>query len=156
MRILLISVGQRPPAWVAEGFAEYARRMPASCRLQLVEIALAKRGKNPDVKRLRQQEGERMLAAIPASSLVIALDVDGRAWSSETLATKLRRWMQDGRDVCLLIGGPDGLDPACRQRADLVWSLSALTLPHALVRVFLAEQLYRAWTITQGHPYHRA
>ncbi len=156
MRIHIITIGQRPPAWVEAGFTDYVRRMPPSCAINLVEIALAKRSKNADVKRLRKQEGARMLAAIPPASLVIALEVGGREWTSEALAVKLSDWMQDGRDVCLLIGGPDGLDPGCLQRADRLWSLSSLTLPHALVRVFLAEQIYRAWSISQGHPYHRS
>ena len=97
-----------------------------------------------------------MLAAIPADCLVVALDVQGKAWSTEDLATKLQDWMASGRDLVLLIGGPDGLSPACLERADQRWSLSSLTFPHALVRVLVAEQLYRAWTVTIGHPYHRA
>ena len=97
-----------------------------------------------------------MLAAVPPGATVIALDVRGKAWCTEGLATRLQEWLQGGRDIALLVGGPDGLADACLQRADLRWSLSALTLPHALVRVLLAEQLYRAWTVIKGHPYHRA
>ena len=155
MRIHLVTVGQRPPAWVAQGYADYARRLAAGTQLRLVEIPLAKRGRHADLARLREQEGERMLAAIPKGSRVIALEVTGRAWDSETLAGRLADWLQDGRDVCLLVGGPDGLAPACLKRAEARWSLSSLTLPHALVRVIVAEQIYRAWTIVQGHPYHR-
>jgi len=156
VRIHLVTVGQRPPAWVVAGYRDYARRLAAGTRLCLVEIPLAKRGRHADVERLRAQEGERMLAAIPKGSRVVALDIGGRAWTSEALAGRLDAWLQDGRDVCLLVGGPDGLAPVCLERADERWSLSPLTLPHALVRVVVAEQIYRAWTIVQGHPYHRA
>jgi len=152
----LIAVGNRMPAWVEEGFATYAKRMPAACRLRLTEIAPAKRGRGADVARAVTQEGERMLAAVAKGAYVIALEVDGRAWSTERLARELADWMQAGRDVALLVGGPEGLAPACRARADLAWSLSPLTLPHPLVRVVLAEQLYRAASILGNHPYHRA
>jgi 23S rRNA (pseudouridine1915-N3)-methyltransferase len=156
MQIHLIAVGTRMPAWVTSGYEEYVRRMPHECELRLVEIPLSKRGKNRSALQNRREEGKAMLAAIPAQATVVALDVRGKAWSTETLADRLQDWLQGGRDVALLVGGPDGLDDACLGRADLCWSLSALTLPHALVRVLLAEQLYRAWTVLQGHPYHRA
>jgi 23S rRNA (pseudouridine1915-N3)-methyltransferase len=156
MQIHLIAVGTRMPAWVTSGYEEYVRRMPHECRLRLVELALSRRGKNRSAQQNRREEGKAMLAAIPAQATVIALDVRGKAWSTGTLAARLQDWLQGGRDVALLVGGPDGLDDACLERADLRWSLSALTLPHALVRVLLAEQLYRAWTVLQGHPYHRA
>ncbi|MAT66130.1 MAG: 23S rRNA (pseudouridine(1915)-N(3))-methyltransferase RlmH [Gammaproteobacteria bacterium] len=156
MQIHLLAVGTRMPAWVEAGFSEYARRLPHECRLKLVEIAPAKRGRNPDLERIRREEGERLLAALPRDATVIALEVGGRAWSTEQLADRLRGWLQDGRDLALLVGGPDGLPTACRERAGLQWSLSPLTLPHPLVRVVLAEQLYRAWSLVSGHPYHRA
>jgi 23S rRNA (pseudouridine1915-N3)-methyltransferase len=156
MQIHLIAVGTRMPAWVTSGYEEYVRRMPHECELRLVEIPLSKRGKNRSALQNRREEGKAMLAAIPAQATVVALDVRGKAWSTETLAARLQDWLQGGRDVALLVGGPDGLDDTCLGRADLCWSLSALTLPHALVRVLLAEQLYRAWTVLQGHPYHRA
>jgi 23S rRNA (pseudouridine1915-N3)-methyltransferase len=156
MQIHLIAVGTRMPAWVTSGYEEYVRRMPHECELRLVEIPLSKRGKNRSALQNRREEGKAMLAAIPAQATVVALDVRGKAWSTETLADRLQDWLQGGRDVALLVGGPDGLDDTCLGRADLCWSLSALTLPHALVRVLLAEQLYRAWTVLQGHPYHRA
>jgi 23S rRNA (pseudouridine1915-N3)-methyltransferase len=155
MRIQLIAVGTRMPAWVQEGFAEYAKRLPRECSLQLVEIPLGKRGKGADVQRAIAEEGERMLAALPRDCRVIVLEVDGRAWSTEQLAGELEGWLGAGRDVALLVGGPDGLAEACRRRADQAWSLSPLTLPHPLVRVLLSEQLYRAWTLYKGHPYHR-
>jgi 23S rRNA (pseudouridine1915-N3)-methyltransferase len=144
------------PAWVEEGYNEYARRMPRECRLVLNEIPLARRSKSQVVERAIKEEGQRMLAALPDRQQVIALDVKGRSWSTEQLAKRLDGWRQDGRDVSLLVGGPDGLAAECLQRADQTWSLSALTLPHPLVRVVLAEQLYRAWSLNSGHPYHRA
>ena len=155
MRVHLIAVGTRMPAWVTQGFEEYARRLPADCALQLVEIPAGKRGKNADIARITRDEGERTLAAIPRGARVVALDVEGRAWRTEQLAGQLDDWRHDGRDVALLVGGPEGLAPACLARAEQRWSLSPLTLPHPLVRIVVAEQLYRAWSILQGHPYHR-
>ena len=144
------------PAWVSAGYAEYARRLPRECSLQLVEIPVSKRRKSLPAARAMQEEGQLMLAAIPADCLVIALDVTGKSWSTEVLAERLQDWLAGGRDVALLVGGPDGLAPECLARADLSWSLSALTYPHALVRIVVAEQLYRAWSINTGHPYHRS
>lgn len=155
MRIHLIAVGNRMPGWVVEGYRKYAERLPRECRLELKEIAPGSRAGKVDVDRVLQTEGERMLAAIPSDALVIALDVQGNAWHTSALSKRLAEWLQNGHDVALLVGGPDGLAPACRDRAKLCWSLSSLTLPHALVRVVLAEQLYRAWTLVVGHPYHR-
>jgi 23S rRNA (pseudouridine1915-N3)-methyltransferase len=165
MRIRLISIGQRMPRWVDEGYAEYAKRLPPSCALELIELPGGLAGKGargrgaalPDgeLPRLRRDEGERLLAAVPARSRIVALDVRGRAWSSEELAAQLADWLADGRDVALLVGGPNGLAEDCLARAEQRWSLSALTLPHPLVRVVLAEQLYRAWSQLEGHPYHR-
>ncbi|MDH5191092.1 MAG: 23S rRNA (pseudouridine(1915)-N(3))-methyltransferase RlmH [Gammaproteobacteria bacterium] len=155
MRILLIAVGNRMPDWVENGFNEYAKRLPPECSLDLIEIPAGKRGKSADVVRITEKEGQQMLAAIPKGAVVIALEVTGRQWDTPQLAQKLEQWMQDGHDVALLVGGPEGLAPECLARADAKWSLSALTMPHPLVRVVLAEQLYRAWTITRNHPYHR-
>ncbi len=143
------------PGWVEEGFREYARRLPAECALQLTEIPLGKRTKNADIDRLRRQEGERMAAAIPKGALTVALEVTGRPWSTEQLSERLAQWLAEGRDMALLVGGPEGLDPEVSRRAEQQWSLSPLTLPHPLVRVVVAEQLYRAWTLLKGHPYHR-
>lgn len=156
MKIHLLAVGARMPDWVKAGYAEFAGRLPRECALSLSEIPAGKRVRNADVARIVRDEGERLLAAVPAGSQVIALDERGQAWSTAELAERLAGWLQDGRDVSLLIGGPDGLDPACRARADLEWSLSRLTLPHALARVLVAEQLYRAWSLLHHHPYHRA
>lgn len=144
------------PRWVQEGYGEYAKRLPSECALQLVEIAPGRRGKGADIQRALRDEGERMLAAIPKGCQVLALDVKGKSWSTEQLSSKLSEWMGDGRDLALLVGGPEGLADACRQRADGGWSLSALTMPHPLVRVVVAEQLYRAWSLLRNHPYHRA
>ena len=156
MRLLVASVGQRMPRWVEDGWAEYARRMPRELQLDLREIPLAQRGKNPDIERARRQEGEALCAAVPKGARVVALDGRGRTWSTEQLSSKLEDWMGEGRDCVFFIGGPDGLDRNALDVADDRWSLGPLTLPHPLVRVMLAEQLYRAWTITRNHPYHRA
>ncbi|MCB1791370.1 MAG: 23S rRNA (pseudouridine(1915)-N(3))-methyltransferase RlmH [Gammaproteobacteria bacterium] len=156
MNIHLIAVGDRMPRWIQEGFDEYARRLPAECALKLNEIAPGKRGKNADIARIVRDETERTLAAIPKGAKVVALEVDGQRWSTEQLSVRLDDWMADGRDLALLVGGPDGLGDAARAAAELQWSLSPLTLPHPLVRVIVAEQLYRAWSILRNHPYHRA
>ncbi|EDM46595.1 23S rRNA (pseudouridine(1915)-N(3))-methyltransferase RlmH [Marinobacter algicola] len=156
MRLRLVCVGQKMPEWVSQGYNEYARRMPPELSLDLVEIPLAHRGKNPDIPRLMQREGDAILSALGPRDRVIALEVGGRNWSTEKLAGQLENWQLDGRDVSFLVGGPDGLANICRDRADQLWSLSALTLPHPLVRILLAEQLYRAWSVTRNHPYHRA
>ncbi|MGD2019471.1 MAG: 23S rRNA (pseudouridine(1915)-N(3))-methyltransferase RlmH [Thiohalocapsa sp.] len=164
MRIHLVSIGQRMPAWVDAGFDDYARRLPPECALTLKALpgGLAGKGRartgsvsDGELPRLRRDEGERILAAVPARARVIALDLRGRAWSSEQLASELAGWLADGRDIALLVGGPNGLSDACLARAEQRWSLSPLTLPHPLVRVLVAEQLYRAWSQLQGHPYHR-
>jgi 23S rRNA (pseudouridine1915-N3)-methyltransferase len=156
MRIHLIAVGTRMPAWVTEACNEYTRRMPRECTLQLVEIPLSKRRKSQTAEQAAEEEGQQMLAAIPKDCTVIALDVLGKNWSTPTLAGRLQDWLGSGRDVALLVGGPDGLSVGCLARADQKWSLSALTYPHPMVRVILSEQLYRAWTINAGHPYHRS
>ena len=156
MNIHLISVGTRMPKWVEQGFTEYAKRMPGECSLKLVEIPLGHRSKGADISRAVRDEGERMLKAIPRDCHIIALEVKGREWSTEQLASKLTGWMESGRDLVLLVGGPEGLADSCRERADMLWSLSPLTMPHPLVRVVLAEQLYRAWSLMRNHPYHRA
>lgn len=155
MQIHLIAVGSKMPEWVTEGFDEFSKRLPGECSLKLVEIPAGKRGKNADIVRLTREEGERTLAAIPKGSLVVALDVKGRPWSTEQLSQQLKGWLEGGRDVSLMIGGPEGLADSCRARADALWSLSPLTFPHPLVRIVVAEQLYRAWSILQNHPYHR-
>jgi len=155
MHIHLIAVGQKMPAWVKQGYEEYSKRLPQNFSIKLVEIAPGQRGKNSDPKRATEGEGDKILSAIPNNAHVIALDERGKQWTTLQLSEQMRAWMQDGRDIALLVGGPEGLSQNCKQRAEQSWSLSKLTLPHPLVRVFLAEQLYRAWSVTQGHPYHR-
>ena len=156
MHIHLIAVGEKMPGWVQQGYDEYAKRLPHECALKLIEIPPGRRGKNADTARAVREEGQRMLAALPKGSHVIALEVHGRTWSTERLAGQLEAWMQGGREVALLVGGPEGLSDAARAAAHQLWSLSPLTLPHPLVRVLLAELLYRGWSILRNHPYHRA
>lgn len=155
MQLHLIAVGNKMPGWVEQGYREYAKRLPPECGLTLHEIPAGKRGKNADIVRLTRQEGEKMAAAIPKGARIVALEVQGKAWTTEQLAERLDCWLGEGRDVALLIGGPEGLEPGLSASADERWSLSPLTLPHPLVRIVLAEQLYRAWSILKGHPYHR-
>jgi len=155
VQINLIAVGNKMPNWVETGYEEYSKRLPPGYTLKLLEISPEKRTKQADIKRITEKEGEKILAAIKPGNLVIALDVLGQSWSTEQLAKALRTWHSESRDVDLLVGGPDGLSPACLQKAQVKWSLSPLTLPHPLVRIILAEQLYRAWSILHNHPYHR-
>ncbi|WP_455205401.1 23S rRNA (pseudouridine(1915)-N(3))-methyltransferase RlmH [Kaarinaea lacus] len=155
MRIHLIAIGTRLDQWVEQGYQEFAKRLSNECALQLIEIPAAKRSKNVNLEKAVREEGQRMLAAIPKGAYTIALEVNGRPYSTPQLAQQLEQWMHLGRDVALLVGGPEGLAPECAQGADTAWSLSPLTLPHPLVRIVLAEQLYRAWSIFKNHPYHR-
>lgn len=156
MRARLIAVGERMPAWVAEGFAEYRKRLSHDLPLELFELKPGVRGKGRDDARAIQDEGAAILAALPRDIHVVALDGRGKTWSSEDLAAQLEKWRMSGRDLAFLIGGPDGHAPDVLARADQSWSLGPLTLPHMLVRLVLAEQLYRATTLLSGHPYHRA
>lgn len=155
MKVKLIAVGTRMPDWVSTGYHEFSKRLNDDVRLELVEIAAGKRGKSVDIARLTEKEGEAQLAAIASNDRVIALEVHGKPWSTEDLSQKLRQWLAEGRNISLLVGGPEGLSADASARADEQWSLSPLTLPHPLVRVLLAEQIYRAWTLLKGHPYHR-
>lgn len=155
MKIKLIAVGSKMPDWVEKGFSTYSQRMPKDCSLELIEIPAAKRSKNQQANIWMEKEGELILKAIDKSDWVVALDVKGKNWSTGQLAGQIEEWQHKGCNVALLVGGPDGLAPACLERANSKWSLSALTLPHPLVRVILAETLYRAWSVTVNHPYHR-
>ena len=155
MRIRIIAVGTKMPDWVEQGYAEYAKRMPRDCVVEMVELPLAQRTKSSDIAKAMEKEGEVMLATIGKNEQVIALDVKGKPWSTEQLAENLADWKMSGSNYCLLIGGPDGLAPACLALASVKWSLSPLTLPHPLVRILVIEQLYRACTILQNHPYHK-
>lgn len=155
MRIKIVAVGTRLPNWQQQGFVEYSRRLPKECAVELVEIPAATRAKSTPTHQAIKKESDRMLAAIGNNDYVIALDQPGTQYGSEDLAGLLEVWLAQGRDVAMLVGGADGLSDACRSRADFRWSLSELTLPHGLVRVLVAEQVYRAWSIVRGHPYHR-
>lgn len=154
MRLRLVAVGTRMPGWVVEGYRDYAERMPRECRLELREVALGRRSRGADPAAAVGAEGTRLLAAARDCTRV-CLDVHGSAVDTAGLARRLAGWLQDGQDVALLVGGPDGLSPQCLEAAHWRWSLSPLTLPHGLVRVLVAEQIYRAWTVLSGHPYHR-
>lgn len=156
MRIRLIAVGNKMPGWVNDGYEEYAGRMPHECRLELVELKLPERTKNSDISKLMALEAELIVGQLKPAERLLALDVKGRNWSTEQLSIEMQRWRQDGRDIALIVGGPDGIDPALLAKAELKWSLSALTLPHPLVRIVVAEALYRAHTLLSNHPYHRA
>ncbi len=155
MRIHLLAVGTRHAPWVTTGFQHYAIRLPRECPLRLTEVPTAKRTRTTPAAGPLEKEGARLLAAVPNGARVLALDRLGQPWDSRALSAAINGWMLDGRDVALLVGGPDGLAPACLARAENTWSLSPLTLPHGLVRVVIAEQLYRAFSLLRGHPYHR-
>ena len=141
--------------WVNQGYEEYARRLPGTLQPRLLELPLAKRSKSNSTAKAKEIEGKQICAAVADSSVMIALDVKGKALSTEQLADKLKDWQMQGNDIAIVIGGPDGIASSCLAQAQEIWSLSALTLPHPLVRVVLIEQLYRAWSINQHHPYHK-
>ena len=156
MKSKLIAIGERAPSWVAQGFAEYQKRLSHWLPLELVEIEPGMRGKGRDPARAMADEGQRALASLPKAAHVVALDGRGKPWSSAQLAGRLEAWRTQGSDLALLIGGPEGHAPAALDRADEAWSLGTLTLPHMLVRLIVAEQLYRAAAMLANHPYHRA
>jgi 23S rRNA (pseudouridine1915-N3)-methyltransferase len=156
MKCRLIAAGTRLPDWVNSGFREYQKRLRSPLVLELHEISVATRRAGENPQRAIQREGADMLAALGKDDYVVALEITAKSMSTEQLSVWLAERMRDGRALALLIGGPDGLSPQCRERADHAWSLSPLTLPHALVRVVVAEQLYRATSLLAGHPYHRA
>lgn len=155
MKIYLVAVGNRMPQWVDDAYREYATRLTRQCRLQLIEVAGQKRTKSYHPSRVRELESSALLSAVPKNCFRVALERSGRDCSTEQFARRMQQWMGEGRDVALLIGGPDGLSPACLAQMDESWSLSALTFAHPLVRVIVAEQLYRAWSIINNLPYHR-
>jgi 23S rRNA (pseudouridine1915-N3)-methyltransferase len=156
MRVTVHSVAGKMPRWVDEAVREYEKRLPRELGLQWRDVPLATRSPSIDEATLRERDGEALLKGLKPGDHCVALDGRGKAWSTEELAAQLEGWMMRGQPLSLLIGGPDGLSEACLSAASQRWSLGPLTLPHPLVRVLLAEQLYRAWTITVGHPYHRA
>jgi 23S rRNA (pseudouridine1915-N3)-methyltransferase len=155
VRLVVVAASNRQPGWIEEGFAEYARRLRGGYALELKEIALGRRGAKGAPADAVEREGERMLAAVPAGARVVALDERGAAWRTSDLAGRIVAWQRLGAPVCFLIGGPDGLSAGCLARAEERWSLSGLTLPHGLVRIVVAEALYRAWSVLEHHPYHR-
>ena len=155
MKINLIAVGTRLPGWVNQGFKTYADRLPPDFTLTLTEIAPQKRLKHTDLSRLLEEEAKKLLAATPQGSYLIALERTGQEVSTLDLSKQLSQWRDEGQSISLLIGGPEGLAPTCIEKAQTSWSLSKLTLPHPLVRVLIAEQIYRAWSIMARHPYHR-
>ena len=155
MRVSILSVGHRMPEWIQAGFHEYVRRMPPEIRVELVELKPEGRGAARSAERAKAAEGARLLAALPSGAELVALDERGKSVSTQALSVMLAGWMRDAVAPAFAIGGADGLSEAVKERAAKLVSLSALTLPHGLVRVVLAEQLYRAWSILARHPYHR-
>lgn len=155
MQLIIAAVGHKMPAWIEAGFGEYAKRMPPECRIQLKEIKPVERSGSRTAETVMAQERTRIEAAIPKGARIVALDERGKDITTVQLAKYLTQWQQDGRDVTFVVGGADGLDAEFKANADLLLRISSLTLPHGMVRVLLAEQLYRAWSITQNHPYHR-
>jgi 23S rRNA (pseudouridine1915-N3)-methyltransferase len=155
VRLILITASNRQPRWVVDGYDDYARRLDRRWSLELIEVVLARRTAASDPRRAAADEAQRMLRHVPDDAHVVALDGGGAPWSTATLAAKLEHWSLVGAPICLLVGGPDGLGEPCRQRAQEQWSLSALTLPHGLARIVVAEALYRATSVLRGHPYHR-
>ncbi len=156
MKARLIAVGDAAPGWVDEGFSEYRKRLSRWLPLELVEIVPGLRGKGRDPRRAMQEEGARVLAAVPKGTRAVLLDGSGRAYRSEDLAARLEHWRAAGQDLAFLIGGPEGHAPEVRAAASESWALGPATLPHMLVRLIVAEQLYRASSILANHPYHRA
>lgn len=154
MKLNLLCIGQRMPAWVSQAYNEYSRRMPREMPVKLIELAAA-RGSNLSSEQIIQDESARLLKAVPKSSRIVLLDVEGKSWSTEVLAENMEDWRQSGHDWTFIIGGANGVSSELRATADFRWSLSRATFPHPLVRIILIEQLYRAWTIINGHPYHR-
>lgn len=155
MQVRCLAIGNKMPAWVNGGVAEYQKRLPREWRFDFVELPLGGRAKNRDLQQAIQQESESMLKMIDGREHVIALDLNGKNWSTEDLGQQLQNWQFEGQNISFLIGGPDGLGQPALSRANQKWCLSALTLPHPLVRVLLVEQLYRAWSLLNNHPYHK-
>jgi 23S rRNA (pseudouridine1915-N3)-methyltransferase len=155
MQLVIAAVGHKMPTWIASGFDEYVKRMPADCRIVLKEIKPVERSGSKTAETAMSIERTRIEAALPKGARIVALDERGKDLTSVQLAQHLTQWQQDGRDVAFIIGGADGLDAEFKAKADMMLRISSLTLPHGMVRVLLAEQLYRAWSITQNHPYHR-
>ena len=156
MHIRLIAVGDRQPSWVDDAFGIYTERFPREWKFRLDTIPTVRRSKNDKSRQAMETEGELIAAKLSPTEQVVLLDEHGKQLTSTSLASKLTDWQSDGRDLSFVIGGPDGVSDTVRQRADMMWSLSQLTLPHGMARALLSEQLYRAWSLQTGHPYHRA
>jgi len=155
MVIHFITVGQKMPKWVQEGYAEYAKRLPKSCAIKLVELPMAQRGKTGSVDKYKAEEAKKILAAVPKGAMLIVLDEHGQQVTTKGLAENLEDWLASGQDVALVVGGPDGLEQSLIQQARWKWGLSKLTMPHTMVRILVAEQIYRAYSVINNHPYHR-
>jgi 23S rRNA (pseudouridine1915-N3)-methyltransferase len=155
VKIHLIAVGKKMPEWINAGYTEFSKRMPPELQINLIEITPSTRNKTTPIDKNIKEEGERIQSAIPENSRLIVLDEKGKNFNSMALSKKMEGWLPMGQDISIVIGGADGIDPVIKKQADEKWSLSSFTLPHALVRVVVAEQLYRAWSIMKGHPYHR-
>jgi len=155
LKIHLIAVGKKIPEWINAGFSEFSKRMPPELQINLIEITPSIRNKATPIEKNIKEEGERIQSAIPSNSKLIVLDEKGTSFNSIALSKKMESWLPMGQDITLVIGGANGIDPVIKKQANEKWSLSSFTLPHALARVLIAEQLYRAWSILQGHPYHR-
>jgi 23S rRNA (pseudouridine1915-N3)-methyltransferase len=155
MHLRILAVGDRQPQWVDDALSTYAGRLPREWAFRLDVLPTARRGKSNTTARAVEDEGARLLDRLGRDEQLVLLDERGRSLSSKSLSAKLEGWQAEGRDLAFVIGGPDGVSADVRQRASFVWSLSDLTLPHGMARVLLVEQLYRAWTLSTGHPYHR-
>lgn len=155
MKLLIVSVGNKMPDWIADGFKEYVKRMPREAQIVLLEIKPEARTTGKTPAQMMEAEAQRILHALPAGCLRIALDERGAQPTTKQLAAQMQYWLADGRDVAFIIGGADGLHDSVKHSAQHLMALSSLTLPHAMVRVLLAEQLYRAWSVLNNHPYHR-
>ena len=155
MLVNLVAIGSKMPVWVQQGYQDYAKRLTADIQLKLIEVPAIKRGKKPPISQILEQEANLILQAIPAGNISVLFDRTGRAQSTCDLATHINTWKMQGATPCFVIGGPEGVAPSLRANSSHCWSLSDLTLPHPLVRVILAEQIYRAWSILNHHPYHR-
>jgi len=155
LKLYIVAVGNKAPAWVVDGYTEYAKRMPPEARVELIEVKPEPREAGKTPAQMMAAEARRILAAVPAGAKLVALDERGKDLSTRDLAARISTWQREGDDIALVIGGPDGLADEVKSRAVLLLRLSSLTLPHALVRVILAEALYRAVSLNQGHPYHR-
>ncbi len=155
MNIHLIEICDKSPDWAKSGFLNYSKRIPKNIKFHLKEVRPGKRSKNVDLKKILFEEGQRMISMIPKGSLIIKLEIKGQKWTTKDLSLNLQNWMNNSKDIVFLVGGPEGLPPECKEISPISWSLSTLTLPHAIVKIFIAEQIYRAWSILQNHPYHR-